>query len=338
VNHKLETSWSHLDDDAKDGVTSLTKRMQLAMIRLLTHLVVRSYRSKQPSSAVAIIVPASARTELFDEEEVSMRHLLRFLGSYDKYLITPPGESLRHEGFKIATFPSKFFGSVGGHNQLLMWPGFYRAFRNYEYILIYHLDSLVFSDEMMQWCRAGFDFIGAPWIPCADTPWVKKARVGNGGFALMKVDTALKVLSNRYRQEPASYWVDLMMRNRSALRPVFRILEWLKRFFPQARIINRPLEDLPKAERPDIHGRPNDYFWSFSAKRYVPEFKLASVEEGLRFAFEAAPRRCFELSGNRMPFGCHAWARYDRAFWEPYLLEGPDVRHESGKSLISKSR
>jgi hypothetical protein len=62
-------------------------------------------------------------------------------------------------------------------------------------------------------------------------------------------------------------------------------------------------------------------FWADEAVTWVPEFRVASVEEGLRFAFEVAPRKCFELNAGQLPFGCHAWARYDRAFWEPYLLK-----------------
>jgi hypothetical protein len=110
------------------------------------------------------------------------------------------------------------------------------------------------------------------------------------------------------------------MRNRARLSFVFRILERLQPLFPNARIINRPLEDFRKTERPDIHGCNNDYFWSFEAKEYLPEFKVASVEDGMRFAFEAAPRECFERVGRKLPFGCHAWAKFDRSFWEPHLL------------------
>ena len=54
--------------------------------------------------------------------------------------------------------------------------------------------------------------------------------------------------------------------------------------------------------------------------RYLPEFKVGTLEQGLAFSFEMEPRRCLERTGGRMPFGCHAWGRYDRAFWEPYLL------------------
>ncbi|MBS1214713.1 MAG: uncharacterized protein H6R26_3330, partial [Proteobacteria bacterium] len=66
--------------------------------------------------------------------------------------------------------------------------------------------------------------------------------------------------------------------------------------------------------------RNEDHFWSDDAVRYVPGFKVASFETGLRFSFEVAPRLCFEMNGGRLPFGCHAWQKHDRTFWEPYLL------------------
>jgi hypothetical protein len=27
------------------------------------------------------------------------------------------------------------------------------------------------------------------------------------------------------------------------------------------------------------------------------------------------------MNNHRLPFGCHAWPRYDRMFWEPYLVK-----------------
>ncbi len=64
-----------------------------------------------------------------------------------------------------------------------------------------------------------------------------------------------------------------------------------------------------------------DIFWSDEAVHYYPDFKIADVATGLRFAFEVSPRLCLERNQQQLPFGCHAWARYDRAFWEPYLLQ-----------------
>ena len=287
-----------------------------SLLGFSTHLLARPYKSKRrPSKTVAIVVPLSERAELLPEEELSMRHLLHFLGSYDKYLVAPAGISIQRRGFKVLNLRRKFFGSAAAHSQLLMWPGFYRIFQDYEYILIYHLDSLVFSDEIAPWCRLGLDYIGAPWVPCPEMPWVKEAHVGNGGFALMKVESVLKVLYNRYRKEPPTYWVDPLIRNKSQLSPLFRLLNRLQPCFPHSKIINRPLWDLRRS-----FGYNNDFFWSFEATKYLPEFNVATVDQGLRFAFEAAPRICFELNGGRMPIGCHAWTKYDRSFWEPHLL------------------
>jgi hypothetical protein len=291
------------------------------LLSLLTRALVSPYRRRSPArKSVAIVVPLSSRPGLLPEEEVSLSHLRHFLGEYDKYLIMPPGVSMELPGFTNIPFPVKFFGSAAAHNRLLMWPNFYRAFEDYEYILMYHLDSLVLSSDISRWCRAGFDYIGAPWLPCSDTPWVKEPRVGNGGFALMKIESVLTVLYNRYRQEPASFWSDLLMRNGARFRWMFGLLRKLQPLFPKSRLVQRPLEDLAVTEKPDIHGRNNDFFWSFDAVGFFPDFKVAPVDDGLEFAFEAAPRMCFEMNRRKLPFGCHAWTTFDRSFWEPYLV------------------
>jgi hypothetical protein len=277
------------------------------------------------SHTVAIVVPLSSRPELLPEEEVSMRHLCHFLAKYDKYLVVPSRTAIHRDGFEVVHFPRNFFGSSAAHNRLLMWPPFYRAFENYEYILMYHLDSLVFSDELSRWCRAGVDYIGAPWLPCDDTPWVKEAKVGNGGFALMKVESMLNVLRNRRRTRPSSFWADVALSNETLCRPVFRLLAALPRAAARSTAIDRLLKRWDQAQNPAIHGRNNDLFWSFDAARFLPTFRVATVEQGLRFAFEAAPRLCFELNQRQLPFGCHAWTKFDRSFWEPHLLPPTDA-------------
>jgi hypothetical protein len=63
-----------------------------------------------------------------------------------------------------------------------------------------------------------------------------------------------------------------------------------------------------------------EHFLANRAHHYCPDFKIAPVDEALSFAFECVPRYCFELTGQQLPFGCHAWHVYDREFWEEYLL------------------
>ena len=71
-----------------------------------------------------------------------------------------------------------------------------------------------------------------------------------------------------------------------------------------------------------------DVFWSQIAKTFKPDFRVPSPEVALRFAFECATRYCFEANGRRLPLGCHAWAKYDRSFWEPFLLTHNDPHPE----------
>jgi Protein of unknown function (DUF5672) len=277
-------------------------------------------RPSAPTRLVAIVIPLSTRQELLPEEEVSLRQASHFLGCYDKYLVAPEGLPIARPGFRTVYFKRKFFGSAAAHNKLVIRRGFYRAFEKYRYILVYHLDSLVLSDELVHWCEAGWDYIGAPWLPCSDTPWVKEPRVGNGGFALMKVGPVLDVLQERYRQDPASYWTDLLLAHSDRVPWLFSTLERLQPVFPRSRVIDCLLAEWRVSHNPGEYGANNDFFWSHEAARLLPTFTVAPVEEGLRFAFEAAPRLCFELNHRRLPFGCHAWAKFDKEFWLPYLL------------------
>jgi hypothetical protein len=268
-----------------------------------------------PSKTVAIVVPLSTRPSLDADEEISLRHLLHYLGKYDKFMIAPRNLQVDYPGFQVQRFDDCYFGSAIAHARLQFSPKFYEAFCDYKYILIYHLDALVFSDQLIDWCSRDFDFIGAPWFPCADTPWVEEPRVGNSGFALLKVRSFLRVLYSRRRAvEPQEAWNEIqpswppLKRLRGVMRAFrrhsffrnhvrYHMKEWLSR------------------------GWAGDIFWAWEARRYYPEFRIASAEEALPFAFEADPRACHRRNDCTLPFGCHAWGKYDRAFWEPYLLK-----------------
>lgn len=267
-------------------------------------------------SRVAVIVPMPVGRPPTPDEEISLRHLTEYLGKYDTFFIGPPGASSPRPGIEVVTFPRKYFGSARAHARLQLSEEFYERFLGYTHILMYHLDALAFSDRLDEWCATDLDFVGAPWLPCADSPWVRRARVGNGGFALMKVESFLRVIRSARRSvDPDEYWatfcaerprhVQMLNLPRKYLKRLraFNNVRWELRWWPYRKYGN------------------SDYFWADEAVKYCPGFKVASVDTGLRFAFEVAPRWCFERNGHQLPFGCHAWARYDRAFWEPYLLK-----------------
>jgi hypothetical protein len=272
-----------------------------------------------PTKRVAIMVPVPT-PELSADDHVSMRHLRKHLDHHDKFLLVPKGSGIRMDGFKVMELDRRHFGSAANHNRMLYRTDFWEKFADYEYVLMYHLDALVFSDQLLDWCDKGLDYIGSPFLICNDAPWVRVERCGNGGFALYRVPSVLKVLWNRYLAEPSKYYEDHCWRliefQSRMLKPVRAAApSWIKN-----RAATGLRDQLRKMDHIEVNERGNDLFWSDKAKNYLPGFKVGTLEQGLAFSFEMEPRHCLERTGGKLPFGCHAFARYDRAFWEPYLL------------------
>ena len=273
-----------------------------------------SHLTNGRTGRVAVVVPMSNRAELYPDEEISLRHLLHYLGRYDKYLVVPENLEIALPGFRYARFGPEFFGSAAANTRLMLSAAFYERFQAYEYILVYHLDALVFSDQLEEWCAAGYDYIGPPWFPHEDMPWVEEPGVGNGGFCLRKVESCLKVLnSSRYAIDPDAYW----RRRRPASWPG-RVVNYPRKYLKRLHYFNNVRREVGRFSKNE------DLFWSRRAVHYYPDFRIAPVEVAMRFAFEGAPRLCYQKIGGKLPFGCHAWPKYDRAFWEPYLLPLPE--------------
>lgn len=267
------------------------------------------------SKLVAIAVPLSNNHTLTAAEKISLNHLLYYLDRYDKFFISPIGSSFSHPGLKVKYFDHKFFGSAEAHSQLLLSPKFYKSFIDYEYILIYHLDALVFSDKLTEWCQKEYDYIAAPWVKHKDAPYAGmpefEGKIGNGGFSLRRVKNILKVInSNNYYIDPEEYW-RLFCENRSTFNQIINLPRKFLMYLPQ---INNAKKEIKKK------GIIEDWFWSNRGSHYYPEFKIAPFEIALEFAFECVPEYCYHLNNYQLPFGCHAWERYNKEFWMPYLL------------------
>jgi hypothetical protein len=271
------------------------------------------------SSSVAIVVPMYKQV-LDADEKISYRHLIHFLGKFDKYLVSPESLGVALEGFGVKRFRDEFFHSTATYSALLISPEFYQTFSDYKYILIYQLDSLVFSDKLLDWCARDLDYVGAPWFNEHGVDFVEKSAVGNGGLSLRKIESFLKVLEAPGAVAELDKYRDAMC----------AALPWYRQLFCLPYKLGKRLS-LSVGGRRDILSETGpvppgkrlneDCFWSFKATDYYPGFKIASVRDGLSFSFEKAPRHCLELNGGRLPFGCHAWNKYDRQFWEPFLLK-----------------
>ena len=269
------------------------------------------------SKTVAVVVPLPTGRGLTADEEVSFWHAEQYLSGYDRFLLAPEGMEVERPGYRVAHFPVRFFGDKHRHNRLLISTLFYEAFAEYEYIFMYHLDALVFSDQLAEWCARGYDWV-APVRFIMDTdPPTLEAPV-TGGFSLRRVDAFLNVLrSRRGGLTPLEYWRGARRESKgpvliakafwalAKLIPRFNSVDWeLKRQF------------LPAGE---------DNFWAIRAHLYYPEFKRVPVTEALSFGWGLEPHYCYQLCEGKLPFGCHGWnRRANREFWIPFLLK--DVR------------
>src|SRR5258708_1605717 len=102
------------------------------------------------SPSVAIVIP-HVKNQLMRSEKISVEHWKKYLSKYDTYTVSPPGISPPDKNMKVKTFDVGNFTSVKSYSRLLLTPEFYQAFKTYEYILIYQLDALVFSDQLAFW-------------------------------------------------------------------------------------------------------------------------------------------------------------------------------------------
>lgn len=271
---------------------------------------------------VVIVVPYHLE-KLGPDEETSLRHLEHYLCQHDIIVLFPKYKTVPQQlrKFQIIKLEPVHFSSIEDYALYLTSLPFYDHFTEYEYLLIYQLDALVFSDQLLAWCDKGYDYVGAPWYQevwkkMGFTPFPYDA-VGNSGFSLRKISACRQILmaynrpQNIFRQEIAALLRVIKHGVKDALR-IFRNPQTVNQFFTT---------NYYKKQRNKFHVRgTEDIFWAFRGREYFPSFNIPRADIAVDFSFETSPRFCLEKNNGKLPFGCHGWNKLDREFWEPYLL------------------
>lgn len=262
---------------------------------------------------VCVVVPVYKNT-LSHNETIALTQCTRVLGRYPIALVCPASlsVSLLTAQFPISnihTFADEFFTDLQAYNRLMLSDVFYESFSAFEFVLIYQLDAFVFRDELTDWCRRGYDYIGAPWLRDRDfggwteefwfnikrrvATWLnlKKAdgvtpreivslnKVGNGGLSLRRVKT-------------------------------------LRRALQQNRKLIREYEKQP------MHQYNEDIFFGIEVNRYRPQLRIPDFRTALLFAVEFHPERSvLTYNEGRLPFGCHAWDTHGTTYWRPIFAQ-----------------
>lgn len=259
----------------------------------------------------AVLIPLYKQTMTISEE-FSFKNTLSVMSKRDLYVICPKRlgnyistfKKEKQLSFKVVYFSDRFFSDINGYNHLLTSIDFYKRFDSYDYILIVQTDGLVFSDQLKQWCNRNYSYIGAPWLRGLTRPSLPLTflGVGNGGFSLRKVSDFLMILSSPEYLPPVNGKIPLRLSELLNLSGFIRKSLKFSHSFPPIRLV--PNEDV---------------FWGIVVPARCKMFKVPTPEEAISFAFEAAPEYLFKLNKYQLPFGCHAWERYNLQFWRNTL-------------------
>ena len=251
----------------------------------------------------AVVVVPIYKTNLSDNEWLSLKRSLSVLARHPFAIACPEGldlapleATLQSVSYGVKRFDGAYFKGLSGYNQLMLSEDFYRAFDDYEYILICQTDVFVFEDKLDHWCGKGYDYIGAPWLASKQTVlnrllfklnnvFRKKKKsnehyfkVGNGGFSLRNTSAMLRAVTRRKEDMAAS-------------SPA------LAAWAPQ----NLHIEDL---------------YFSLVAPT-LTDMKIPDYREAVDFCVDRRPKLALQLNHGKLPFACHRF--YDpkvKGFWE----------------------
>jgi len=165
--------------------------------------------SQGPVDRRLIVVVPTHLEELNDDLAVVLLHNATKLKAYPLEVVLPEtcSPSWYEEFFakhgingKVRLVEAGYFGSPEAVNKMGTDPNFYRMYREFEYLLICHLDAWIFQNRLDEWMAEGYDFVGAPlFLPeKGKEHFVKRmAPFGfNGGLSLRRVDTCIHILEN----------------------------------------------------------------------------------------------------------------------------------------------
>jgi Protein of unknown function (DUF5672) len=256
-------------------------------------------------AAACIAIPCY-RAEMLAHETIALERCVDVLAAHPKILVAPQSLDLepllvRHPDLRVERFADEFFSGIAGYNRLMLSDEFYARFEQYDFMLVHQLDCFVFSDQLLNWCAKGYDYVGAPWLPPGATPnflqdvrnATRRARarrenkdfslqyfygVGNGGFSLRRI-TAMRRTLRELQSQAAEY-----------------------------RLQNTALCN-------------EDLFFSIEANRFSQHLRLPSYKVASKFAWETEPSKAAAMNRGRLPFGCHGWNKLHREEWRPVFAQ-----------------
>lgn len=251
-------------------------------------------------------------------ELISFVQCFKVLHNHPIYVLAPENLNIENyrkvvSKFEVISIDPIWQSSLKQYNKLKVSLFFYNLFKSYDFLLTYELDAFVFKDELSAWCSMRFDYIGAPWFNGYNIPVepLQLIGAGNSGFSLRSISASLRILKRlKLLQDFRKFWFN------SYLQSVIEFEKVLQSFNFLFKIKNfQNLRDIFFFDKEMYEDR----YWSDFIPSLFTDFKTAPVSMGVKFSFEAKPSLLYEMNNKSLPFGCHAWRKFEPEFWERFI-------------------
>jgi len=261
-----------------------------------------------PKKLVAVTIPIYKET-LDDIEQISLQQAFKVLGKHP--IIFFASQSLNISwyeafcsqlgNFSIERFDDNCFAGIPGYNKLMLSKAFYARFSNYEYILIYQLDAFVFRDELKYWCEFNYDYVAAPHLKkLKNSPRTETVNQQGISMSMLSMHKAFfKIL----KKIGVNKEIREIENGGLSLRKVSSCLLLLTLF--------------KKKSRSWSLNEDTFYFYGFNFFFFL--FHLPDERKALSFSFELEPSVAYKLNKHLLPFGCHAFMKYEPNFWASFI-------------------
>ncbi len=230
---------------------------------------------------VAIVIPIY-QTKLSANEQISLRQCQRVLGKYPIILIAPK------------ELNTDFIADYIDSYTVIRFPeSYFLSPKTYNHLLV----STEFYHEFLAYEFILIHQLDAYVFDDQLTHWCEKGYDYIGAPKLRKKHITGK---GSLFDEPVLMNGGLSLRK---VKPILRYIRYYGYFFKEW-----------KANE--------DAMFSFAQRRTYPFrwlLKLPDWKEALSFSLEKNPQIGIKILGGNLPFGCHAWEKYNPEFWKSFV-------------------
>jgi hypothetical protein len=229
---------------------------------------------------VSVIIPIY-KSDLTDSETRSFKQCLQILGDHPLMLVAPNG------------LDTSIYENIAGRNLQCAYfnKRYFNSVRGYSELLLskkfycrFEAYEYILIYQLDAWVfRNDLSYWCKQNHDYVGAPWLEAPPIPSGKKPLINISN---FLINKVGNGGLSL---------RKVKPHIRWAWWVSFIF----------KFFPKNE---------DILWTL----LVP-FKKPNAMEALQFAFELEPEQSYELTNGQLPFGCHAWEKYNPIFWKRFI-------------------